>query len=117
MVVKLIQLLVFTSMSLTALAGSDTSDVDISFLNYLVTEAKKSRLNAGKCQYLSESEKLLSEFINYDKYLMHGEYTDTKKDKISVFIPISKPGRPKLSMTIHLSGGECVGFELRELMI
>ncbi|CAI3799806.1 hypothetical protein [Rheinheimera sp. MM224] len=116
MVVKLFHLLVFSSMSLATMAGSDTSDVDISFLNHLVTEAKKSQSNDGACKYLSESEKLLSEFINYDKYLMEAEFTDTKKDKISVFIPIPKPGRPGLSMTINLSGGECVGFELHEIM-
>jgi len=90
------------------MAGSDTADVDISFLNLLVSEAKKSHLD-GKCKYLSESEKILSEFIDYDKYLMNAKYIDKKKDKISVFIPIPKPGRTALSMTIHLSGGECVG--------
>ncbi len=98
------------------MAGSDTSDVDISFLNYLIIEAKKSYLNDGKCKYLSESDKLLSEFIDYDKYLMNAEYADKQKDKISVFIPIPKPGRPGLSMTIYLSGGDCVGFELHEVM-
>ena len=117
MAVKLIHSLVFSSIPFAAMAGSDTADVDISFLNYLVTEAKKPYLNDGKCKYLSESEKLLSEFIDYDKYLMYAEYTDKKKDKISVFIPIPKPGRPALSMTIHLSGGECAGFELHELLI
>ena len=117
MVAKLFHVLFFASMPLTTMAGSDTLDVDVLFLNYLVTEAKKSHLNDAKCNYLSKSEKLLSEFIDYDKYLMNAEYTDKKKDKISVLIPIPKPGRPALSMTIHLSGGECVGFELHELMI
>ena len=117
MAVKLIHLLVLSSIPFATMAGSDSSDVDISFLNYLVTEAKKSHLNDGKCKYLSESEKILSEFIDYDKYLMNAKFIDKKNDKISVFIPIPKPGRTALSMTIHLSGGECVGFELHELMI
>lgn len=115
MAVKLIHLLVFSSIPFATMAESDTADVDISFLNYLVTEAKKSHLD-GNCKYLSKSEKLLSEFVHYDKYLMNAKYTDKKKDKISVFIPIPKTGRPALSMTIHLSGGDCVGFELHEIM-
>jgi len=55
-------------------------------------------------------------FFQNDKYLMNAKFIDKKNDKISVFIPIPKPGRTALSMTIHLSGGECVGFELHELM-
>ena len=49
MAVKLIHLLVLSSIPFATMAGSDSSDVDISFLNYLVTEAKKSHLNDGKC--------------------------------------------------------------------
>ena len=116
MVAKLFHVLFFASMPLTTMAGSDTLDVDILFLNYLVTEAKNAQSNNGTCKYLSENETLFTEFVTYDKTLIGAKYTNTKKDKVSVFIPVSKSYRPGLWMTINLSGGQCVGFELGEVM-
>lgn len=113
---KLFSVLAFATVSSTNAANSDTLDVDFYFLNYLVAEAKKSQLAHSNCKYLSQDKQRFSEFVDFDKPLMGAQYTSKIKDKISVFIPISKPYRPGLVMTITLSDGECVGFELGEVM-
>lgn len=50
MVFKLMFLFVFASIPRVARAGNDSSDVDISFFNDEVTEAKRSQLNDDRWQ-------------------------------------------------------------------
>lgn len=115
MLIKLFSALALTSMPLAA-ASSDTLDVDLYFLNYLIVEAKKSQSADSTCKYLTQDEKLFDEFTDFNKPIVAAKYTNKQKDKISVFIPISKPYRPGLVITINLGKGECISFELGEVM-
>ena len=113
---KFFTLVALAFFSLTTNAGSNELDVDIFFLKYLVAEAKKSQVSNVACKYLSNNERLLNEFYNHNRSITDAKYTDAMKNEVTAFIPAQKAYRPGLTLIIHLNEGECVGFDLGEIM-